>query len=184
MVKVGKYTVRPMDGMGYKLSITFRNKINVTLFSGWVDAFSSSCCIWMTFMTPHDIKTYSLIDHVKLCVCIYMHCMLYIQLIYIVSWLITAYIAIDLNGIRDNDQQVLPCSVLSIPSMVWGALAWQLFHSCHEWLNLQTMYRYMHHSSNFCEKNNNWRCELLFLQNNVPFKFNIWCIIIFNIIDN
>ena len=25
----------------------------------------------MTFMTPHDIKTYSLIDHVKLCVCIY-----------------------------------------------------------------------------------------------------------------
>lgn len=69
------------------------------------------------------------------------------------------------DWIRDKHQQVLPCSVLSIPSMVWGALA-HLISFSDEQLNslfksvmhgqIYTdpicIYNIYSHSSMFCKK--------------------------------
>ena len=58
---------------------------------------------------------------------VHMHCMSYIYNYTTHLFGAKKYYCISCHrfsdGIRDNDQQVLPCSVLSIPSMVWGALA-------------------------------------------------------------
>ena len=132
----------------------------------------SCCCIWMTFMTPHQIKN-MIVD--RSCKVVYihiinMHYMLYIYKIHLCG--VKTYDCIFCHRftdwIRDKHQQVLPCSVLSIPSMVWGALA-HLISFSDEQLNslfksvmhgqiytdpicIYNIYIYTHHSSMFCKK--------------------------------
>lgn len=96
-------------------------------FSGWVDVMF----ILLLYLNDiHDTTSNQEYDSWQM-LYINMHYMLYM---YIYIYTYTIHLCGDktydcifchrfTDWIRDKHQQVLPCSVLSIPSMVWGALA-------------------------------------------------------------